>query len=87
MNTNDIWNNNVLNIDINAEIVPLFNAVKNDDEKIEKPENINANEHIFIALDEMANNSSLPLAKKLENNVELKKLIIDIIIPVIAIII
>ena len=37
--TNTIWNNNVLNTEIIADNMPLFNAVKNAEPNIEKPVN------------------------------------------------
>ena len=37
--TNPSWNTNVLKNEINAEINPLFNPVKNDDPNIENPTN------------------------------------------------
>ena len=44
INTVIIWKTAVLDVEIIAEISPLFNAVKNDEPKILKPANKNPNE-------------------------------------------
>ena len=41
--TDDVWKTSVRKKEIAAEIRPLFSAVKNEDAKILKPENRNAN--------------------------------------------
>ena len=74
--TNVIWNTNVLSIDIDAEIVPLFNAVKKDDVNIENPANKKHNEQILIAVADNSFKSAFPLEKKLENVGAVNKLIV-----------
>ena len=43
------WNTSVLRNEINADVSPSFNAVKNEEPKIENPENRNENEKIANA--------------------------------------
>ena len=43
------WNTSVRKNDISAEVSPSFSAVKNEEPKIEKPENRNENEKIANA--------------------------------------
>ena len=43
--TDEVWSTSVRKNEITAEMSPLFNAVKNEDAKILKPANRNANEN------------------------------------------
>lgn len=58
INTQAIWNTNVLAIETIAEIKPLFSAVKKEEVNTFIPENINDIEYILIAFVVKFNNSS-----------------------------
>ena len=58
-NIDVIWNNKVLKKEINAEVTPSFNAVKNPDVKMLIPANKKQNDEINIAFFVISNNSSL----------------------------
>ena len=71
INTKTIWNTRVLKREINADIVPLFNAVKKQELKIENPQTKKVNEYTFIAYVLNETNDSL-LVKIKENGLAVK---------------
>ena len=81
-NTQSIWKTSVLNIETNAEISPLFSAVKNDEVNMFMPEKINEKANIFIAFVVKLNKSALYATKTADSGLESKNPTIAIIPPV-----
>ena len=82
MNTQSIWKTSVLKIETNADINPLFNAVKNDEVNMFIPEKINEKAKIFIALVVKLNKSLLYATKIADSGLASKNPTIVIINPV-----